>query len=369
MAVKGSGALSMTEIATEFGGSTPYSLSQFYRGAGRVPNGPAANAAIATAGAISMGTFYGAVKEMQLMISASTTNVNALSLYIAAFGAPTAATVYRLTIPAGVVVGGVGQAAMIIGQFPAGSIIYIDNFGSIQGFGGAAGSSGAGGNGGDAINANYPNQTVIINNAVGAEILAGGGGGGRGGTGGTGGQGYYTATVYKGSSPYAYEDVNQCCVNKYGAGHYCAQGQWYVSYYENRCIWDGTCSNVPFYVCNACYGPGTAYSSGGAGGAGGSGGAGKGYNQANTSGSSGAGGGAPGTNAGWGGTGGTGGAGGTWGTAGRAGNTGNTGGSGNYSGGSGGAAGSTFGAAGRYLVKGTSNTIFNNEGSVAGTIA
>jgi hypothetical protein len=59
MAIPGPGtAISMTTIATEFGGTVPHSLNEYYRGGGLVPNIPA-SAAIPTSGQIAIGNFYG----------------------------------------------------------------------------------------------------------------------------------------------------------------------------------------------------------------------------------------------------------------------------------------------------------------------
>lgn len=57
MAVKCTGPLTFTDIATEFKGSKPFSLSQYYRGKPLVPDAPS-NAKIATAGAIAFSQFY-----------------------------------------------------------------------------------------------------------------------------------------------------------------------------------------------------------------------------------------------------------------------------------------------------------------------
>lgn len=288
-----------------------------------------------------------------LTVSSTQTNYN---LFTAA-GSPVNPINLIVNINSGVTIGGTGSStALTVGQFPTGSTITINNNGNIDGFGGAAGTSGAGGNGGDAINANYPNQTVIINNNVGANIRGGGGGGGKGGTGGTGGAGQISGSV--------------------GAGCYGVNNQ---SGYNAACQANGfsTCSSGGFGIfskacyysvivgCTNC----TSSTSGGAGGAGGNGGAGQGYSQAQVNGSAGAAGSAGGTNAGTGGTGGTGGNGGTFGNSGTAGATGSTGASGNVGSGSAGSAGSGAGTAGRYLVKGSSNVTLNNSGTVAGGLA
>ena len=53
MAIPGPGtAISINTIATEFGGTVPHSLSEYYRGGGLVPNTPG-NAAIPTSGQIA----------------------------------------------------------------------------------------------------------------------------------------------------------------------------------------------------------------------------------------------------------------------------------------------------------------------------
>lgn len=59
MALPSSGTITLDMIRNEFGGSNPISLSQYYRGGGRVPD-IAQNAAIPTSGAISFSNFYGA---------------------------------------------------------------------------------------------------------------------------------------------------------------------------------------------------------------------------------------------------------------------------------------------------------------------
>lgn len=59
MAIKSSGAITIQDIANEFGGNTPHSLGEYYRGGGLVPNVPLNNN-IPTSGAISLDDFYGA---------------------------------------------------------------------------------------------------------------------------------------------------------------------------------------------------------------------------------------------------------------------------------------------------------------------
>lgn len=331
-------------------------------------------------------------------ISATTTNVNLLTR----FGSPATVTAYKSLIPSGVTVGATaGNTAYTVGQFATGSTIVINNYGAIQAYGGAASSAG-----GDAINANYANQTVTINNQTGGTIYGGGGGGGTGGsggTGGTGGGGYYTdfsgynyqydGCAYQARYFYAYTDG--CCnyhpaksvfcwanVQVYNAdgdtgtvyvgGYYYTRGT--LEYADGtRLVWD---IGQGYY-----YNVYTSGGAGGGGGAGGAGGVGQGYGQAaagGAGGSPGAGGAGGGTNAGAGGSGGyggTGGTGGTYGTAGAtgaSGATGNTGASGNNGGGAGGSAGAGGaggGSAGRYLVKGANSVTLNNSGTVLGGLA
>jgi len=61
MAVKSSGPLSIEEIATEFDGGRPHSLSEYYRNGGRVPDS-SLNTNIPTTGAISVSNFYSSSK-------------------------------------------------------------------------------------------------------------------------------------------------------------------------------------------------------------------------------------------------------------------------------------------------------------------
>lgn len=62
MAVMVTGALSLSSIAAEFGGTGELSLSTFYRGAGRVPAVGAPNRNIPASGTISFLTFRGSTR-------------------------------------------------------------------------------------------------------------------------------------------------------------------------------------------------------------------------------------------------------------------------------------------------------------------
>jgi hypothetical protein len=192
MPIPGPGtAISMTTIATEFGGSVPHSLSEYYRGGGLVPNSPT-NAAIPTSGTISMGNFYGSANRVavNLTISGNTYNYDVFSNRGPTYS-PGSSDI-TVTVNPGVTVGSTstGAYAMLVpSSFSPGDTVRIVNNGVIQGMGGAGGNgapSGYGQNqaqmsgapgaaGGHALYVNRP--TVVTNNGT----IAGGGGGGGGG--------------------------------------------------------------------------------------------------------------------------------------------------------------------------------------------
>lgn len=194
MAIPGPGvAISMNTIATEFGGTVPHSLSEYYRGGGLVPNTPG-NSAIPTSGQIAMGNFYGSANRtaIALTIAANTYNYDVYNnrgpSYVAG------ASDITVTVNPGVTVGSTstGAYAMLVpSSFNPGDTVTIVNNGTIQGMGGGGGSGGPatssnvanpgnpGAGGGNALYVNRP--TIVTNNGT----LAGGGGGGGGGGGRT----------------------------------------------------------------------------------------------------------------------------------------------------------------------------------------
>lgn len=392
MPIAPTGQLSLDAVRTELGASGPISFNDL--NVRRLAN--------QTSGVVDASNLRGTA-----WVGTTINNVN----LVTTFGSPGAVATYKLAInDTGVVRAGAGSTALTVGQFPTGSTIQVNNWGSIQGFGGTAGTTGAGGAGGDAIFANYPNQTVVVNNNTGAVIYGGGGGGGRGGAGGLGGLGGPgTNTTY---GPQYYQPTpGNGQVFYWNAGTSRKGGQFTNIYWNqpSEAAYDPT-YNVLYYFANATYSLAyitysyagftigsqvdaqnwyirtfstspTSGGAGGAGGAGGSGGRGQGADGAATSGLGGSGGSAGaagGVNAGAGGTGGTGGSGGSgssWGTAGSSGVTGNTGGTGAAGtagagfAGSAGVGGSGGGAAGRYLVKGSNSVTLNNNGTVAGGLA
>lgn len=304
MAIQATGPINFSDLALEFGDTPPYSMSEYYREAGRVP---ANNTNVPTSGAIGFGHFFGAVNE----IAVTATSAASLNLSTA-FGANWGTAVpKRLIVPAGVTLGPVTAPAGMSGT------LVIQNAGEIQGTGGAAN----GGAGGNAITANQ--SFTLINTGA---VRGGGGGGGAGGNGGIG-----RVTVYGGSS-------GQCtsCPSSCPAGSTVSCGA--------QCNRDGS----KYKSCSAVY---TYY----AGGAGGAGGRGTGYGQILAAGSAGS---ASG-NA-YGGAGGAGGAGSTWATTGV---TGSSGANGNYTTGNAGAAGGAAGLA-VYMAAGT--VTVTNTGTING---
>jgi hypothetical protein len=185
MALPTSGPLSLTDIQTEFGGSNPISLSEYYAGGSYVPSGASGtNGPIPTSGAISLSDFYGASKEFRFNITTNTTNANLRTLALAAGWGGNALVI--CTINSGVIISGNtagnSTAAMTIdGSFPGG-VILVNN-GQIRGRGGNGGAGafftnacGNGGTGGRALRVTVP---ASVNNQ--GNIWAGGGGGGGSG--------------------------------------------------------------------------------------------------------------------------------------------------------------------------------------------
>jgi len=187
MALPTSGALSLSDIQTEFGGSNPISLSEYYAGGLYVPSGTSGtNGAVPTSGAISLSNFYGTSALFAFNITSNTTNANLRALALAAGW--DGSTFVICTINSGVVISGNtagnSTAAMTIdGSFPTG--VTLINNGQIRGRGGNGGNgsfhngtSGSGGRGGRALRVAV---AASIDNQ--GNIWAGGGGGGGSGSG------------------------------------------------------------------------------------------------------------------------------------------------------------------------------------------
>lgn len=178
MAVNSSGILTLSGLQTEFGGTSPISLSEYYRGGTYTT---ANNTVVPTSGLISISKFYGSVKQFTVTIATDmiTTGVNLRTLAVTAGWNQSDKLV--VIVNSGVVVRSTSNptvAIYVAGSFPNG--VTLVNNGSIIGCGGAGGIStggytigNAGQNGGAAI---YVESTYITieNNGT----IAGGGGGG-----------------------------------------------------------------------------------------------------------------------------------------------------------------------------------------------
>src|ERR1700741_3409814 len=98
MTIKSSGAIAMTDLQSEFGGSGTVSLSQFYRGGSFVPNGAAANVNVPASGTISLGSMYGSSKVLTINLTGNVNNYNFYNDIVAHYGTPSGAIVAALTI-------------------------------------------------------------------------------------------------------------------------------------------------------------------------------------------------------------------------------------------------------------------------------
>ena len=372
MAIAASGAVSFSDLRTEFvGGSSAISFSDLYRGGSNIlskaGDNPAVNlaAAVPTSGVIDIQDFYSTAKGFKNTVSSSTTNVDVDAL----FGGDYDTNYPKIVdINNGVTIGGNGDEAIDI---PSGlaSTLTINNAGTVIGFGGAS----AGAAGGSAINCAA--SGVTINNT--GQIS---GGGGAGNVGGAGGGGSYTGTVRSPASGYTGGTTStRWLVTHLGQVSVRWNGGYTYDVYTQGISNNGTYAPAGYYTHNSPYnwhrgslsfsafddeGRGAyyyyvaiSYSStvSTTGGAGGSFGVGAGYNQSATNAGSGA---AGGTNAGSGGAGSNGGA------LGAAASNSTAGANGNASNGAAGNAGGAAGAA----VAGTTVTM-NNTGTLNGAVA
>jgi hypothetical protein len=178
MTLPASGTITLAQIQTEFGGTNPIGLNEYYRGGIYVINGLAQNANIPTSGVISLSNFYGAQKGFLFTstISSNTTNYNLGTAMTAAGWNGTDPVVATVTINAGVSVSStsISNAGFTVPSLPATSTVNVTNNGTIYGVGGSAGYV-AGGAGGVGLSVSY--ATTFTNNGL---ITGGGGGGGAG---------------------------------------------------------------------------------------------------------------------------------------------------------------------------------------------
>ena len=364
MAIAASGAVSFSDLRTEFSGAGAISFSDLYRG-GTLVKGNAANntatnlaASVPTSGTINFTNFRSTAKGWRKTFASGATNQNASTIFGSDYGVDYPK---EIVINSGVTLGATStsEEALEISTGGIGSITVTNN-GTLQGAGGAAGAAG-----GDAFEAFV--ACTFVNNGT---IQAGGGGGGQGGQ---GGNGSVSSTTRQPSSGWYYNLFSW---------------NWQVvsSTAKIRIYWNNSSSSINNNANNQ--GNTTSWTTGGwtylrgsrryadndsqqyiynvarqqtstsstSGGSGGSGGRGQGYNQTVANGSSGSSG---GTNAGNGGSGGNGGG------FGASGSNGNSGANGNASNGASGGAG----AAGGKYIRGLSFVTFTNNGNVAGGTA
>ena len=366
MAIKGSGPLSFTDITAEFSDTPPHSLSEFYRGGGKVPS---VNTNVPTSGTISFANFYNAVNEI-LVQATSASSVNAQTLFGSNWGS---AVPKRLLVPSGSTIGPLTIPSGLVGD------LIVQNEGEIQGLGGGPN----GGAGGHAITAS---SSFTLQNF--GAIRGGGGGGGKGGNGGNGESWQVQSSKgpwYRsnGSDPaYPNDDIiwmadipptrNWVAVEwrEQNEGPYGLVESWWLGVDDPSQLHGPTGDTIKngniWYIRGALMGDIGGGEGGYAvtrqvmalgptsGGAGGNGGVGRGYNQSIGAGIGGA---AGGENAG---TGGKGGDGGNWATNGA---TGATGAAGNKSGGAAGAGG---GAAGRAVLMNAGSLTVSSVGLING---
>ena len=168
MALQTSGAISLSEVQSEFTGSNPISLSEYYRSGAYVPSGATA---IPASGAIAISDFYGGSNQFAFSITSNTVNADIRALAISAGwdgSTPLAANVnsgvwlYSNSTSTGGVV--------VSGSFPSG--VTIVNSGNIIGMGGGPNAAG-----GMALQITTSDTVSVANNS-GAFIAGGGGGGG-----------------------------------------------------------------------------------------------------------------------------------------------------------------------------------------------
>ena len=187
-------SLSINQIAQEYGGSTPHSMSEYYGDGDNVLDGAQGDGgAIPESGAISIGDFFGGRDRVviNLTISSNTQSYQISQQYGGTYEA--GFTDIILTNNAQVGSTAVSTAGIYSGTAPnyaSGDTLKIVNAGNIRGRGGNGGAGannagqgvGAGQIAGDAIETTFP--LTVVNNS-GAKLLGGGGGGGGGGRGST----------------------------------------------------------------------------------------------------------------------------------------------------------------------------------------
>ncbi len=207
MAISVGTSISLSQIQTEFGGSNPISISEYYAGAGLVPSGtvgfptdtpgstgPHQQVAIPSSGAISFANFFGSSNIFEYVAFASQTSTLNISTTAMTNAGWNGSSKLRVKINSGVFIRGAtttDPAMSITGSFPGG--IEVLNYGTLAGLGGT------GGNGGRINNGTTASFTAATSGSAGSTAISissytgpiiqilnygyirGGGGGGGGG--------------------------------------------------------------------------------------------------------------------------------------------------------------------------------------------
>lgn len=117
MALQTSGAITLAEIQTEFGGANPISMSEYYAGGAYVPSGTTGtNGAVPTSGQISFSQFYGTSDFVMPTITLGNHTLTAYSDSVD----PTSSTLYFIINSSGMSVASYGTTE------PSGGSLEID---------------------------------------------------------------------------------------------------------------------------------------------------------------------------------------------------------------------------------------------------
>jgi hypothetical protein len=172
MAIPPSGTISIQQLQTEFGGTNPISLSEYYRNGAYVT---ANNTGVPTSGASRLSAFRGTVRQFAFTISGNHDRANLRSLAVSAGWNQSDFLNVTIDANANISSSTTATAAFTInGSYPNG--IEVTNNGYIVGMGG---------NGGNMDNAGLPGGPALaVSSAVSIRntgVIAGGGGGGGAG--------------------------------------------------------------------------------------------------------------------------------------------------------------------------------------------
>ena len=145
MAIPSAGsALALSAIQTEFGGSNPISMSEYYAGGDNVPSGTTGDSGnIPSSGTISMSQFYGSTNRVSIALTISSTTQN-YNIYSNKGGTYSAGNSdITLTVQAIVGSSSTGGYGIDTGsQWASGDTVKIINNNQIVGAGGEGGNGG-----------------------------------------------------------------------------------------------------------------------------------------------------------------------------------------------------------------------------------